>query len=155
MRGDSLLTGFQSIVELDLKRRTYGDPNLFPPEYKASLSCSALDILKIYIFNWTTPLVPGFSGSLFKLLMVFSLAGIGYKYMIKHVSRHRDLMLFAFFFIVPLSWLLLFKGHSYIHTFLNFLLWYFGFVQALIYISLNTVGLWCLRWAKTADANDL
>lgn len=31
-------------------------------------------------------------------------------------------------FLAPLSWFILFKGHSYIHTYLNYVLWFIGFV---------------------------
>lgn len=31
-------------------------------------------------------------------------------------------------FLAPLSWFILFKGHSYVHTYLNYVLWFIGFV---------------------------
>lgn len=46
----------------------------------------------------------------------------------------------VFYFVsllVSASWFILGKGHSYIHTSLNFVMWYFGFVQFCIYIIIK------------------
>lgn len=37
-------------------------------------------------------------------------------------------------FIATSSWLILARGHSYIHIHMNYVLWYFGFIQICIYI---------------------
>jgi len=157
MRGDSIISGLKNILEEDVKRRTYGDPSLFDPVYKASLESSSIDVLKAYIINWKTSLITWLPGSLFKYLVVIAIVGIYLKFSTKHISRHRDAFLFLFFFITPVSWFILAKGHSYIHTHMNYVLWYFGFIQALIYVCLNTViafFLNFLKWAKTADIKD-
>ena len=69
----------------------------------------------------------------------------------------RDVILLVFFFIVPTSWFVLAKGHSYIHTQLNYVLWYFGFVQALFYVTLNTMIIFfqsIFKLEKIADSKD-
>ncbi len=157
MRGDSIVAGLQNILEQDVKRRTYGDPALFDPSYKDSLNSSPLTIINTYVMGWRTPLVLWLPGYLFKVLLIFSVIGVLYKLSIKHVTRYRDTVLIAFFFIVPVSWFVLAKGHSYEHTHMNYVLWYFGFVQALLYVSFNTAIILCLdffKWAKTVDAKD-
>lgn len=157
MRGDTVLSGLQSIYDYDVKRRTYGDPSLFDPVYKASLEISPFSVVKTYVITWGTTLVMWLPGAWFRLLLVFSLGGLVYKFLRKHPSRQRDAVLLAFFFIVPVSWFVLAKGHSYIHTHLNYVLWYFGFVQALIYVSFNTAIIFFLgfvEWIKSADAKD-
>ena len=40
-------------------------------------------------------------------------------------------------FLTSVSWFVLGKAHSYIHTHMNFAMWYFGFVQLLFYIPLH------------------
>ena len=37
-------------------------------------------------------------------------------------------------FLATISWFVLAKAHSYIHTHMNYVLWYFGFVQVCLYI---------------------
>ncbi|MEY3880103.1 MAG: hypothetical protein RIQ94_898 [Pseudomonadota bacterium] len=157
MRGDSILTGLQNILDQDIKRRTYGDPALFDPSYKESLKSSPLTVINTYVMDWRTPLVLWLPGYLFKVLLIFAVIGVLYKYSIKHITRQKDTALLVFFFIVPVSWFVLAKGHSYQHTHMNYVLWYFGFVQALIYVSFNTTIILCLdffKWAKTIDAKD-
>ncbi len=157
MRGDSILSGLHNIYEEDVKRRTYGDPSLFDPAYKASLVVSPLSVLMTYVTQWKTPLVLWLPGEIFKFLIGFSIAGICYKFIKGHPTRIRDAVLLIFFFMVPASWFVLAKAHSYIHTTLNYVLWYFGFVQALIYVSFNTVAILSIRffdWIKTANEKD-
>jgi len=157
MRGDTILSGLKNILEQDVKRRTYGDSSLFAPVYKASLESSPLAVIKTYVISWGTPLVAWLPGKLFKFLICFASIGILYKFSTKHITMKREAILLVFFFIVPASWFVLAKGHSYIHTQLNYVLWYFGFVQALIYVTLNTIIIFLLylfKLVKIANAKD-
>ena len=43
------------------------------------------------------------------------------------------MVMFLVFLATTLSWIILGKSHSYIHTHINFVLWYFGFVQICLY----------------------
>lgn len=157
MRGDSILSGIQNIYQQDIQRRTYGNSSNFDPTYRASLESSAIDIVSNYIVQWKTDLIFWLPGSLFKFFLAFGVAGVVYKFSIKHVTRQRDAVLLAFFFIVPVSWFVLAKAHSYIHTQLNYVLWYFGFVQALLYVAVTSVAVFSLdffKWIKTATTKD-
>lgn len=157
MRGDTILAGLKNILEQDVKRRTYGDPSIFDQVYRASLESSPLSVIKIYVFSWGTPLVAWLPGKLFKFLIVFGVIGILYKFSTKNITMKRDAILLVFFFIVPVSWFVLAKGHSYIHTQLNYVLWYFGFVQALIYVTINTIIIFLTyisKFQKIVDAKD-
>ena len=40
-------------------------------------------------------------------------------------------------FLTSISWIVLAKSHSYVHTFLNFVVWYFGFIQVCLYVLIN------------------
>ena len=47
--------------------------------------------------------------------------------------------MFIVFLCTTLSWFVLGKAHSYIHTHMNYVLWYFGFVQISIYIIIKFI----------------
>jgi hypothetical protein len=157
LKGDSIITGLQNIYELDVKRRTYGDPSSFSPSLKASLESSPLSVLTTYINHWEMTLVAWLPGSYFRILIVFSLVGLLFQFWKRHPTRHRDGVLLAFFFMVSISWFVLAKAHSYEHTHLNYVLWYFGFVQALFYVSINSANAFSLsivKWMKSKSVKE-
>jgi hypothetical protein len=135
MRGDSILSGLKNIYELDVKRRTYGDPNLFDPIFRQSLESSWLDNISIYWNDWAT--------NVFEWLPDISLSGaacfitLGFIYCAstRQGPLPRYLVMLSTFFLVTISWFVFGKAHSFIHRQLNFVLWYFGFVQTLLYVS--------------------
>lgn len=140
MRGDSLLAGLRAIYLEDIARRTYGDPGLFGAgEVQDSLRASPLDVLRIYLFDYPgrrTMIVPG---KVFLGLIVLSLLGIVLKGVFRHRHFRRDLMMFVVFFSVPVSWFVFAKGHSFTQTHINFVLWYIGFMPALLYLGISTL----------------
>jgi hypothetical protein len=166
-RGDSIRAGLKNILEVDVKRRTYGDPSHFPAANKASLESSALSVVQSYVMDWTPPdyspgqkgyrLLAWVPGSLFKVLLLLGVFGICYQVWTRHATVKRDAVLLGSFFIVSVSWLVLAKAHSYAHVHLNYVVWYFGFVQALLYVAFNTVSLLSIalvKWAKTVTTED-
>ena len=146
IRGDNIMAGLSSIYELDVMRRTYGDPNMFDPVLRDSLRASPLSVLKIYIFNWSKPLILGIHGGLFSLLIAFALMDLVIRFFTKNPTFKRDGMVFLVMASAPLSWFILAKAHSSIHHHLNFVLWYYGFVPALLYVCFNHNSLLC-TWA--------
>jgi len=148
MRGNTIMEGLQNIIDLDVKRRTYGDPANFDPVYKASLESPALANIPKYVFGWKTSLLLWLPGGVFKLLLICSVPAVLFKILLKQFTWRRDLVLLGFFFMVPTSWFILAKGHSYIHTHINFVLWYLGFVQALIYVCVDSGILFMLEVLK-------
>ena len=50
--------------------------------------------------------------------------------------------LYILSFLSTISWFVLAKSHSFVHTHMNFVLWYCGFVQICIYIILRYVVEW-------------
>lgn len=140
-RGDTLIEGLQSIWNEDIARRTYGDPALqVQTEARASLEASPFDVLRIYLYEAypgrRTMIMPG---KIFLALIALSLVGIALKGILRHPHFQRDLMTFGMFFAVPVSWLVFAKGHAYTQTHINFVLWYLGFMPALLYISWSTL----------------
>ena len=137
MRGNSLFNGLSNIYQEDVKRRTYGDPASLPEVYRASLEASPVAVLKTYVTQWSRPFLLGVPGNLFKALCLFSIVGLVFRALIGQNSFKRDAMLLAVMFLAPASWFVLAKAHSFIHTHINYVLWYLGFVPALLYVSFN------------------
>lgn len=134
MRGDSILHGLQNIYEYDVKRRTYGDASHFENvEIQKSLNVSTWYVLKIYLFDWTTQIIKFVSGSLFPWL----LGGVAILCII--TGSKKRIIAFAYVLCIPLSWFILAKGHSEVHVFINFVLWYMLFVPFMIYLAVSFV----------------
>jgi hypothetical protein len=146
MQGGPIVEGMRTIVDLVVMKRTYGDPASFDPLIAASLKSPSFLVVERYFLKWTTPIVAGIPGRFFFLPLIGFVAGCAlFKGLTRHETARRDLVLLGFFLLVPVSWFVLAKGHSFIHMHINFVLWYFGFVQALIYVALNTV----IHWSRT------
>lgn len=141
MRGETLYKGAISIYQEDVRRRTYADPAEFNdnPRIVESLKVSPVRVVKTYITDWSTPLVPGVPGKAFKYMILMVVVGLWFKKISRHKTYHRDLALVFYMAVIPLSWYVLAKGHSYLHTHLNYVLWYFGFVPALFFVLMNSV----------------
>jgi len=139
-RGDTLVQGLQDIYEKDIQRRTYGNSENYDQiETKQSLEASPLEVLKIYVLEWPGKRQMILPGKLFWALLVISILGIFYKLVTRHPTGWRDLVTFITFFAVPASWFILAKGHSYTQTHINFVLWYIGFIPALIYVGSSSL----------------
>ena len=148
MRGDTIAHGLANIIEQDVKKRTYGDASAFDPVLRDSLNASIVDVLKIYWswLNWRTPVFAGISA--FYLNFSMLVVGLGLAYSVARRRWHdlRLVALTAIMLLASLSWYVLAKSHSYGHTQLNYILWYFGFVPALAY----TVVFYLVRMGSDA-----
>ena len=147
----SIPNGISEIWTEDVLRRTYGDPDSFDSAYGPSLEAGPLDVLGTYVSTWTTP-VTNFplgptmnlglpAGSLVWLLAVLVLV-VTLVYFRKYRFRTTDLTLLAMAFAVPVSWFVLAKSHSFIHTHINFVLWYpLPLTLVLYFVVIGTWGL--------------
>lgn len=139
MRGSGdVLSGLQNIYQQDVLRRTWGgDISKFPSVYKDSFSASALAVFCKYLI-FETKVVVGIPGSLFALLGISPLLIKWYysKKSNKLPWTYEIWLIYCVGFLATISWLVLAKSHSYIHTHMNFVLWYFGFVQICLYCLL-------------------
>ncbi|MDR3396780.1 MAG: hypothetical protein P4M06_04385 [Pandoraea sp.] len=117
-RAPNLLDGLR-LIKQDAIRRTEGlagDP---------TIGVSRVDVLKKYLFDWDRAStafinIPMWVILLFAILSVVSLT-------LNRKSDRRGHALgiaFIFSLLGPLSWLLLAKQHSVIHTHMNYVLWY-------------------------------
>lgn len=142
LRGEgSLGDGLRLILEQDVLRRTAGgDMNQFDPVYWPSFNASVIETLYKYL-RFDTQIITGLPGNLFPLLCVLPLVLFALEWH-KGKLPVRDVTLYAAFGLAAVSWLVLAKSHSFIHTHLNFVLWYFGFVQVCFYVLLDRVSSW-------------
>ena len=136
--GGNLYEGLSIIWHRDVLRRTFGG-NIkdFEPVYAASLNASPFDVLHTYISNWHTPVIklPILKDISLKLFLVLSFIAVIVEYIRgdKQEARH-NLSLIISFIIPAISWYILGKSHSFIHTHLNYVLWYMGGIASMIYI---------------------
>lgn len=138
MRGDSVLAGYQNIYNGDVKRRTHGDPAQFDSSLRASLESSFFEIFSTYWNIWSTPLAAWIPGEYLGLIFLLVIAGFVYGIIKKRIFTYKEPAMMLVFFMATLSWFILGKAHSYVHTQLNYVLWYFGFAQALFYCLIRT-----------------
>ncbi len=133
IRGNGTVgSGLQSIWQTDVLRRTLGgNPSDFSEAYCNSLEASIFDVIIKY-FKWNTQILDGVPGFLFIPLILIALCFYTYR-IVKHKNCKFEIPLMLISCIASLSWFALGKSHSYIHTHLNFVLWYFGFIQMCIY----------------------
>lgn len=83
-------------------------------------------------FTFKTPIILGLSGDVFPLLCLVPV--IIFTFEAYHGKLDTtNVALYVIFFLASISWFCLAKSHSYIHLHLNFVLWYFGFVQVCLY----------------------
>lgn len=133
-------------ILLSLLRRSYADPNLFPADYAASLTASPADVVWKYLkgifldLNNYFPTNNAFIANyLFQirylyLILLFGVTSAGLLLLLK--SKHNALLrprgqalavTLWVSLLAPLSWLVIFKAHSYVHTFMNNIVWQMPF----------------------------
>lgn len=133
IRADSVWDGLVNIYKFDVLRRTYGGEEEFAyhPVLLESLRASLYSVIKTYIFTWYfIPTLP--YTSLSHNFVMLSVTGIFSAVLLFVMGCRKYFILIVLFALVPLSWFVLAKAHSYIHTHMNYVLWYFGFIPALI-----------------------
>lgn len=147
---DGFMDGVEHVI-WSFGKRTYGDAADFPPVYAASLEAGAFGVVITYmngIFfdlnNYLSQSNTFVSNYLLKiryyyLIVLFIVISVlVYWRSPLKMSTERQLQTKAliwttwFSILAPLSWFVIFKAHSYIHTHMSFLLWqmpftFFGF----------------------------
>jgi len=141
----SFAKGVDHII-YSLLRRSYADPNLFPPDYAASLNANALDVVAYYLreiyldLNYYIKAPNDFIANFvfqfryLYLILLFAVMSVALVFCLRSKQaagmRASGLALIAavwFSLLAPLSWLVIFKAHSYVHTFMNNLVWQMPF----------------------------
>jgi hypothetical protein len=144
LRGEGNIgVGLKDIYEQDVLRRTLGgNPDNFDASLTDSLTASIPSVLlKYFDFknNWyATDFLVGISGAVFPFLCLASciLCLIGRLF---HIIDQKEGLLYFLLFITCISWYVLGKSHSAVHTHLNFVLWYFGYIQMVLYVMVKYI----------------
>ena len=132
----NLIEGIKTIIKEDVLRRTTGsDLNDWGAELWPSFNASIWDVYRMY-FKFSTNVITGITGNLFPLLCCAPILIFFYDY--KKGKLNKELpTLYVIFFITAISWFVLAKSHSYFHTHMNYVMWYFGFIQICLYVCVN------------------
>lgn len=133
MRG-SIAIGWNDFINR-IAYRSYGDPLIYDEKYAESLGSSINRVLSVY---WTEGRPILNIGSIFSanaaqiIIPLVTLIIISMAYMLwrcwNEPDRRRQIIATIFLIIssviASLSWLVVAKGHSYIHTHMNYVLWH-------------------------------
>lgn len=139
IRDNNIISGLKSIWSQDVLRRTYSTNTTFlDTVYKDSILATPTEVVLKY-FSWNTSIIYGISGKLFSTIFFLSLSILVFNLFKNKKNIKRDAILFIVTFLCPFSWFVLAKAHSYIHTHINFVLWYFGFIQVMFYIIVKFI----------------
>jgi hypothetical protein len=141
----SFLRGIEHI-ESSFLRRTYADAALFPADYTASLEASPVDVVITYlkatyfdVNNFLAAPSVAAANYIYKirygyLIVLFAAASAALPLLLRFkpntgLRPAAGALIAALWFslLAPLSWLIIFKAHSYIHTFMNNLVWQMPF----------------------------
>jgi hypothetical protein len=134
IRGNgNMLNGLNSIYQRDVLRRTFGNAADFPEVYTASLNASILDVILLYFKNNTAGKHAKF------LFLTLSIAFIYSRLKKSRFLSNKDIWLFLITFITCVSWFIFGKSHSYIHTHMNYVMWYMGFIQIGVYFIVKYI----------------
>lgn len=134
----SIIHGIVNIYKQDVLRRTLGgNPFNYREGNIASLDCSIWDAVCGY-FKFETQIITGIDGNLFPLLCTVPLVVFYCDAREKKLDL-QNVFLYFITFLGPLSWFALAKAHSVAHMGMNYVLWYFGFVQICIYILVKKI----------------
>lgn len=149
IRGNGkIIDGIVNIWNADVLRRTIGgNPVFFDPVYKDSLVATPFQTVSKY-FNWHTSVITGVDGQSFALIIFIFIIILVWGIYKKYSINKNDFILIFIFFMGSISWFVLAKSHSFIHTHINFVLWYFGFIQMLFYFIIKAFCNWIHRFAK-------
>ncbi len=151
MRGNgNILNGFKAIYKYDIQRRTFISPNdtsIFGKHVQSTLDATIISVVSKY-FTWKTDIILGVQGQFFVPICLITLAILICSVLIKEKHAYRDITMLIIFLINTLSWFILGKAHSFEHTHMNYVLWYFGFKQICFYIIVNFIWIILKRLKK-------
>lgn len=158
-------------VFYSIGKRTHGEAEDFPQVYAASLNAGTLGVVITYIngifFDFNNYIKTNDSfivKYLFKIrysylivmFIVMSIVAYLRTNQMSETTQQRGIALIAatwFSFLAPLSWFVIFKGHSYIHTHMSYLLWQMPFT--LFGFAVIGFGVTILMKQQDADTNYL
>lgn len=130
----NILDGMKHLQYDLVGRRTFGSAVDYDPVYASSLNASVFDVLEKYFWSENPP----WDGIKMTLIGVATMMAMFVQRVFLKKDNKQEISLFIATLLTTLSWLILGKAHSYIHTHMNFVLFYMGWVQSCAYILLKT-----------------
>ena len=158
---DGFMDGVAHVI-WSFGKRTYANAEDYPPVYAASLEAGTIGVVVTYVngiffdlnnyLSNANTFVSDFLlkiryGYLIVLFMVMSVVlFLRSKKMIAERRQHSIALIWTTWFSVlaPLSWYVIFKAHSYIHTHMSFLLWQMPFT----FFGFAVFGCAIIAWKK-------
>ncbi len=142
-RGDgNIVTGVKEIYYGDILRRTVGT-NI------EDAQIGIFSILQMY-FRFPTQIVTGVDGNIFPYMVLTVVAILIYKRFILKNAEIKIEILTVFSFLTTISWYVLAKDHSFNHPHMNYVLWYFGFIQICFYVVIDFI-----QWVLIKNCKEL
>ncbi len=142
-------------IKKSFTKRAHGSSSEFSHELiKKSLDATTFEVVKKYLKNRAFAATKGYRtifkisfSQLMTIFAVFSLILATMASFLKNIADKKRtlyaLLLTTWLSIsAPLSWFVIFKGHSYIHTHMNFIVWYmpFAFFGFIVISSVFTIA---------------
>lgn len=130
MRADTLAAGVHNTFAFDAIKYLP-----IPTSANAHESISIFPVLKEYIFEWKLPFIYGFDAYYWFSIACFIV--LGFLIVIKAFDSKlfaRDVMLLCITFLAASSWFVIMVKHAKIHVHLDYVLWYLGFIPALLFV---------------------
>lgn len=137
-----------NVILFDAGKRTYGGVTVDDPLLAASIAANPLDVVATYLFSWNTDVFSFGTGTPLDLvigphglwMLIIAAAVVVVARAVRGDRRWiRDLWVLGIALSVPISWFVAAKAHSYVHPFINFVLWYLITVGALLWILVDWV----------------
>ena len=147
-------------------KRTYAEPQDYPEVYAASLEAGTIGVVITYVngiffdlnnyLSITNPFISNFLlkiryAYLIVLFVVMSvLLFLRRKKTMAERRQHSIALIWTTWFsiLAPLSWYVIFKAHSYIHTHMSFLLWQMPFT----FFGFAVFGAAVMVWTKKTES---
>lgn len=132
-----VVQGLKTVFTEDVLRRTSvvsGSLNTYSAFTVESLLVPVSEVLRKYM-EFNTRIIVGVDGYLFPLLCLIPLAIWVSEY--RNGKSSRWIAMYILSFLTTASWYILAKGHSYCHIHMNYVLWYFGYVQTCLYVIVS------------------
>lgn len=146
--GYDVYQGLQNIYKYDVLRRTaLGSVDNFSSDNTLTMQSVNATILEVLARYWNYysnaynyNIILGLDGRWFKFISISSFLLITCEvYKTRNSESIKLLSMLIISFIASISWFVLAKSHSFIHIHMNYVLWFFGFVQISIYIIVRKI----------------
>lgn len=144
----NILTGIHDIYQEDVLRRTIiGTENNFTSSNSLIMKSIQVPTIKVVTkyfkpYSENQNVIIKIAGKAFWPLSVAALIIMIFRLCYRKYNRIEDIQILSLFLISligTLSWVILAKSHSYIHTHINYVLWFLGYVQMMVYILISSL----------------